>query len=65
MLKFAILAQEVQTQNLFFCNFNHKILPLTTRKTCAKSFQKVDRTDCEIIMFEVERRISFGCAEQG
>jgi hypothetical protein len=38
---------------------------LTTRKTCVKSFAKVDRTDCEIIMFEVERKVFFACAQQG
>jgi hypothetical protein len=30
-----------------------------------KSFKKVDRTDCEIITFEVERKVSFSCARQG
>jgi hypothetical protein len=30
-----------------------------------KKFQKVDRTDCEIITFEVERKVVFSCARQG
>jgi hypothetical protein len=30
-----------------------------------KSFKKVDRTDCEIITFEVERKVFFACAQQG
>jgi hypothetical protein len=28
--------------------------PLGTRRTCAKSFKKVDCTNCEIITFEVQ-----------
>jgi hypothetical protein len=31
----------------------------------AKSFAKVDRMDCEIITFEVERKVFFPCARQG
>jgi hypothetical protein len=31
----------------------------------AKSFAKVDRMDCEIITFEVERKVFFPCAWQG
>jgi hypothetical protein len=34
-------------------------------RTFVKSFKKVDRTDCEIIMFEVERKVFFACAQQG
>jgi hypothetical protein len=49
----------------FFCTFNHKILPYTTTRTCPKSFPKVDRTDCEIITFEVQRKVFFHCARQG
>jgi hypothetical protein len=30
-----------------------------------KKFKKVDRTDCEIITFEVERKVFFACARQG
>jgi hypothetical protein len=30
-----------------------------------KKFQKADRTDCEIITFEVEREVFFCCARQG
>jgi hypothetical protein len=30
-----------------------------------KKFQKVDRTDSEIITFEVEREVFFACARQG
>jgi hypothetical protein len=30
-----------------------------------KKIQKIDRTDCEIIMFEVERKVFFACARQG
>jgi hypothetical protein len=30
-----------------------------------KNFKKVDRPDCEIIMFEVERKVYFACARQG
>jgi hypothetical protein len=32
---------------------------------CKKFFKKVDRTDCEIITFEVERKVFFACARQG
>ena len=53
------LALEAQTKKLFFCTFNYKILPLTTRRTYGKSFAKVDCTDSEIITFEVERKVSF------
>jgi hypothetical protein len=49
----------------FFCTFYCKILPYTTRRTYAKSFKKVDRLDCEIIMFEVERKVSITCVLQG
>jgi hypothetical protein len=52
-------------QKIFFWNFNRKILPWTTRRTRAKSFKKVDRMDCEIITFEVERKVLFACARQG
>jgi hypothetical protein len=34
-------------------------------ETCAKSFDKVDYTGCEIITFEVERKAFFPCARQG
>jgi hypothetical protein len=37
----------------------------TTRKTCAKSLKKVDRMDCEIITFEVKRKVIFPYARQG
>jgi hypothetical protein len=47
------------------CNFNHKILPYTTRRTWAKRFKKIDSTHCEIIMFEVERINFSPCAWQG
>jgi hypothetical protein len=30
-----------------------------------KNFKKVDCTDCEIITFEVERKVFFACALQG
>jgi hypothetical protein len=30
-----------------------------------KNFKKTDRTDCEIITFEVERKVFFACARQG
>jgi hypothetical protein len=30
-----------------------------------KTFKKVDCTDCEIITFEVERKVIFACARQG
>jgi hypothetical protein len=30
-----------------------------------KSFTTFDRTDCEIITFEVERKVYFHCARQG
>jgi hypothetical protein len=30
-----------------------------------KKFAKFDRTDCEINMFEVERKVLFPCAQQG
>jgi hypothetical protein len=40
---------------IIFCTFNRRILPYTTRRTCANFFANVDHTDCEIIMFEVER----------
>jgi hypothetical protein len=30
-----------------------------------KIFKKVDCTDCEIITFEVERKVFFACARQG
>ena len=54
------LAQEVQMNFfLLFCTFNHRILLQTTRRTCAKSFAKVDHMDCEIIMSEVERKVFF------
>jgi hypothetical protein len=36
-----------------------------TRRTCAKSFAKVDHTDCEIITYEVERKVLLPCARQG
>jgi hypothetical protein len=49
----------------FFCTFNFRILPWTTRKTCAKKFTKFDCTDCEIITFEVEKKVLFPCARQG
>jgi hypothetical protein len=29
------------------------------------NFAKFDRTDCEIITFEVERKVIFPCAQQG
>jgi hypothetical protein len=40
-------------------------LPKTIRRTCAKSFKKVDRIDCEIRTFEVEINLFFACAQQG
>ena len=53
--------------NLFFTFFtlNYRILPSITRRTCAKSFAKVNHTDCEIIRFEVERKVFLNCAKQG
>jgi hypothetical protein len=30
-----------------------------------KCFKKVDHMDCEIITFEVERKVFFHCAQQG
>jgi hypothetical protein len=45
----------MKKKSLFF-TFNLRILPETTKRTCAKSFAKVDRTDCEIITFEVEKK---------
>jgi hypothetical protein len=30
-----------------------------------KKFKKVDHTDCEIITFEMERKVFFACALQG
>jgi hypothetical protein len=48
-----------------FCTFNRRIVPWTTRKTCAKSFAKIDCTFCEIITFEVERKVFFYCPRQG
>jgi hypothetical protein len=50
---------------IFSWNFNCRILPYTTRRTCAKSFKKVDCTDCEIITFEEQRKVFFACAWQG
>jgi hypothetical protein len=41
------------------------ILPWTTRRICAIFFAKFDRTDCENIMFEMERKVIFPCAQQG
>jgi hypothetical protein len=35
------------------------------RRTCVKSFATFDRMDCEIITFEVERKVFFHCAGQG
>jgi hypothetical protein len=29
-----------------------------------KKFQKVDRTDCEIVTFEEERKVFFPCVQQ-
>jgi hypothetical protein len=57
------LAQEAQ-MNFFplFGTFNRRILPYSTRRTCAKRYAKGDRTDCEIITFEVERKVLFACA---
>jgi hypothetical protein len=49
----------------FFCFFNRKILPYTTTRTCSKSFAKVDRTDCKIITFEVQRKAFFHYARLG
>ena len=34
-------------------------------KTFAKSFKKVDYTDCETIMFEMQKKVFFICARQG
>jgi hypothetical protein len=48
-----------------FSTFNCRILHFTTRRTCAKSFAIFDCTDCEIITFEVERKVFFHCAWQG
>jgi hypothetical protein len=56
MLKSAI-SSSVSKNIIFFYE--------TTRRTCAKNFKKVDRTDCEIIMFEVERKVFFACAWEG
>jgi hypothetical protein len=36
-----------------------------TRRTCAKSFAKVDHTDYEIITLEVQRKVFFPYARQG
>jgi hypothetical protein len=30
-----------------------------------KSFKKVDHSNCEIITFEVERKVLFACAQHG
>jgi hypothetical protein len=49
----------------FLITFNCKILPYTTTRKCPKSFAKVDHTDCEIITFEVQRKVFFHCAWQG
>jgi hypothetical protein len=35
------------------------------QRTCAKKFKKVYHTDCEIITFEVERKVFFTCPRQG
>jgi hypothetical protein len=57
-LKTAISSSRSPDKNkIKFCTFNYKILPLTTRRICTKSFAKVDCMDCEIIMFEVERKV--------
>ena len=37
----------------------------TTRRTCAKKFKKVDHMDCEIITFEVEKKVFIACARRG
>jgi hypothetical protein len=39
--------------------------PRLLEETCTKSFKKVDYTDCEIITFEVERKVFFPYAQQG
>jgi hypothetical protein len=58
------LAQEAQMNFFsFFRTFNCMILPYTTRRTCANSFVKVDHTDCEIITFDMERKVFFACAQ--
>jgi hypothetical protein len=59
------LAQEAQMKffSLFF-TFNCRILYYSTRRTCAKSFATFDLTDCEIITFEVERKVFFHYARQ-
>jgi hypothetical protein len=60
------LAQKAKMEKEFyFWNFNRRILLETTRRTCEKSFKKVDRTDCEIITFEVQIKVFFHCAQQG
>jgi hypothetical protein len=51
-------------KKIYFWNFNHRIFHKTTRRTCAKSFKKVDYTDWEIITFEVERIVFFACVRQ-
>jgi hypothetical protein len=42
---------------------------LSTIGSCPRQLgelvQKVDHTDCEIITFEVERKVFFYCAQQG
>jgi hypothetical protein len=30
-----------------------------------KKFQKVDRMDCQIITFDVDKKVFFACARQG
>jgi hypothetical protein len=40
-------------------------VPQTTTRTCPKSFAKVDLTDCEMITFEVGRKVLFYYARQG
>jgi hypothetical protein len=60
------LAQEAKTKK------NKKFGILTVR-SCSrllgelmqKSFKKVVRRDCEIITFEVERKVFFACGRQG
>ena len=60
LLKFVISNSRSKKQFFFtFCNFNYRIVPMTTRRTCAKSFKKTNYTDCEIIAFEVEEKSFF------